>query len=74
MRRRAQGTGHRAQGTGRRAQSTGRRAEERRAAGGTREEHETCSRDVRRNTQKKGTARPQDNVLCIMYDRRCLNN
>ena len=55
MRRRAQGAGHR-------AQSTGHRAEERRAASGTREEHETCSLDVRRNTQKKGTARQ-----CIMY-------
>jgi len=58
--RRAQSTEHRAQGTGRRAQGTGRRAEERRAASGTREEHETCSLDVRRNTQKRRTARPQD--------------
>ena len=68
---RAQSTEHRAQSTEHRAQGTGHWAEERQAASGTREEHETCSLDVRRNTQKKGTARPQDNVLCIMYDRRC---
>jgi len=57
--RRAQSTGRRAQGTGHRAQSTGRRAQ------GT--EHRVKDLEMK-GPQDCKTARPQDNVSCIIGD------